>query len=132
MAAANLVKVRVIPLIILLLILSGPALADSVIRENQRPDPDSARILLDPPDRPYRTIAILADEIKFRHSSEDKAIRNLAKKAHKMGADAVIPADTESRSGPGVAAPVGSGFVVINKNRRTVKVRAIKFTDQAN
>lgn len=94
--------------------------------------PDSVEILLDAPDRPYRTVALIQSTRRnlFRDVEELKA--QVREKAAEVGADAVILSlsqdpGTEERTG----VTTGGEVVFVGSGGGDTKVvgRAIVFTD---
>ena len=115
--------------LLLVMLVVSPVLFAGGIVEELNPPPDRAKILLNPPDRPYRVIAVLSDDF-LKMKSDQKAVRYLAKKAKKMGADAILPGEIGSKSTSAVGVPMGYGFIVVQGSRKVVTARAIKFTDK--
>jgi len=109
----------------ILLTLCAPAFSGTIVEVLDPPE-NQAQILLNPPDKPYRVIAVISEEFKRFHSTEHN-IKWLARKAKKLGADAIMPTSSTTVSNSAVVMP-STGFAVIANGRKNlISVTAIKY-----
>jgi hypothetical protein len=118
-----------------LLVLAGCAGADVLHVDDPAPrparDPGAVLLLLDPPDDPYRTIAVIRSAPQSPLRRIDALKRDVQARAARLGADAVILGLTQSGDGGGVGtAPDGTPVFVSGSSELRIIGRAIVFDSQ--
>jgi hypothetical protein len=125
------IPVRLAPLALLLLV--GCARPDVLAVEQPRPSrsSDSVELLLDAPDRPFRTVAVIRSAPRNLFRDMDRLKRDVRAAAAGMGADAVILslATQDGSSATGVTTD-GNPVVVSSSGELRVVGRAIVYSER--
>lgn len=117
----------------MVLVITGCGRADVLAVESPRPAraPEAVALLLDVPDRPYRTLALIRSPSRNLFRGMDRLTEEVRAVAAELGADAVILSLSSHEAAD--ATVVGSdGQVVIAGGSDSLRVvgRAIVYTDQ--
>lgn len=126
---------RLAPAVLVLLAVAAcSARPDVLAVEGPRPAraPADVALLLDPPERPFRTLALIRSSNRNFFNDVDALKEDVRQAAAELGADAVI-LSLSSHDGGGDATAVGTdGSVVVvggSSNELRVVGRAIVYTD---
>ena len=93
--------------------------------EEKYPPTTRVDILLGPPSRPYKQIAILENKA----DNSTTAMARIREKAKEMGADAVMPIDSQTNTGVITGYGAKGSFFMTPITQTSVSMVAIKYLD---